>query len=83
VQLLRPRQAVHPRGPLRVWPLAAAPQPEQHPSYGDIRGNVRGVLGDKCPLASLPVLLHVCVLEGRLQGGDNRLRQPLDEAMLG
>jgi hypothetical protein len=41
------------------------------------------VLGDKCPLAPLSVLLHVRVLEGRLQGGGYRLRQPLDEARSG
>jgi hypothetical protein len=39
-------------GPIRVWPPAAAPQPEQHPTDGGVRDNVRGVPGDKCPLVS-------------------------------
>jgi hypothetical protein len=30
-------------GPFRVWPSAAAPQPEQHPTDGGIRSDVRGV----------------------------------------
>jgi hypothetical protein len=51
VRLLRPRRAVHPRSSLRVWAPTAAPQPEQHPADGGVRGNVRGVLGNQCPLA--------------------------------
>jgi hypothetical protein len=52
-QLLRPRRAVHPGISLRVQPLAVAPQPKQHLADGVIRGDVRGVLWDKCPLAAL------------------------------
>jgi hypothetical protein len=80
VRLLRPHRAVHSWSPLRVRPLAATPQPKQHLADCGVRGNVRRVPGNQCPLAPLPVLLHVCMLEGRLSGGDDRVRQSSDEA---
>jgi hypothetical protein len=41
---------------------------------------VRGVPMNQYPLAPLSVLLQVCLLEGRLPGGEDRLRQPSNEA---
>jgi hypothetical protein len=57
--------AIHPGtlGASSEWfAVVLASQPEQHPANGGIRGGVRGVSGNQCPLAPFPVLLQVCVL---------------------
>jgi hypothetical protein len=38
-----PCRMVHPRGAVRVWAPTPAPQPEQHPTDGCVRGDVGGV----------------------------------------
>jgi hypothetical protein len=38
-----PCRTVHPRGAVQVWAPTPAPQPEQHPTDGCVRGDVRGV----------------------------------------
>jgi hypothetical protein len=49
-------------------------------SIQQMAGDVQGVPRNQCPSTPLPVLLQVHLLEGWLLSGDDRLRQPSDEA---